>query len=562
MENLFELSKDGKSITKIFDDRTIVIIPDGIVELDLSIFYHCKSLQTLVIPKSIEKITLLFSDCEKLEDIIIDEDNSFFKSINGVLFNKDCTKLVRFPKGKKVYEYAIPQTVEVIGAHAFHDCVYLKSLEANSNSLKVIGDWAFCGCKNLLDVQLPSDMDYIGEWAFGNCFELRNINIPKGLKKISNYVFSGSKIESAIIPIGVTKICDNAFSGCKNLVSVEIPNTVESIGVASFGGCGFSHLTIPNSVKEIFHWAFHRSALQEVEIPNSVAKIGNNAFDQCVSLESCKLPISINYLAEGTFKDCTSLTSIDLPSSVIYIGEHAFENCTALKDIDLSNNILKIDYYAFGGCTNLLRINLPQNLKQLNNYAFMNCSSLEAIVSHNMSNHFISIDGVLFNKQKTILIKYPEAKKGRTYTIPNGVEHIGIYALSKCSNLEEVILSDTVIEIGDMAFLGSKNLSKIHMSENLKIIGESLFDGCISLKEITIPSNVKEIKDFVFIQDLKSLKAIHSKITNLNDVIISSACFYESEFDNVTLYVPSGTRWDYKNHPYWGQYKHIEIEDN
>ena len=125
-----------------------------------------------------------------------------------------------------------------------------------------------------------------------------------------------------------------------------------------------------------------------------------------------------------------------------------------------------------------------------------------------------------------------------------------------------MILSDTVIEIGDMAFLGSKNLSKIHMSENLKIIGESLFDGCISLKEITIPSNVKEIKDFVFIQDLKSLKAIHSKITNLNDVIISSACFYESEFDNVTLYVPSGTRWDYKNHPYWGQYKHIEIEDN
>lgn len=327
MENLFELSKDGKLITKILDNRAIVIIPDGIVELDLSLFYHCKSLQTLVIPKSIEKITLIFSDCENLEDIIVDEDNPFFKSVKGVLFNKECTKLIRFPKGKKLDDYVIPQTVEVIGEYAFDNCVHLNHLEAKSNSLKVIEDRAFCGCENLLDVQLPSEMDYIGEWAFGNCFNLRNINIPKGLKKMNDHVLSGSKIKSAIIPLGVTKICNDAFSGCKSLVSVEIPNTVESIGVAAFWGCAFSHLTIPNSVKEIFHWAFHRSALQEIDIPSSVTKIGNNAFDKCASLESCKLPNSIKYIAEGTFKDCSSLISIDLPSSIIAIGRNAFENC-------------------------------------------------------------------------------------------------------------------------------------------------------------------------------------------------------------------------------------------
>lgn len=562
MENLFELSKDGKLITKILDNRAIVIIPDGIVELDLSLFYHCKSLQTLVIPKSIEKITLIFSDCEILEDIIVDEDNPFFKSVKGVLFNKDCTKLIRFPKGKKLDNYVIPQTVEVIGEYAFDNCVHLNHLEAKSNSLKVIEDRAFCGCENLLDVQLPSEMDYIGEWAFGNCFNLRNINIPKGLKKMNDHVLSGSKIKSAIIPLGVTKICNDAFSGCKNLVSVEIPNTVESIGVAAFWGCGFSHLTIPNSVNEIFHWAFHRSALQEVEIPNSVTKIGNNAFDLCNSLKSCRLPNTINYIAEGTFNGCSSLTSIDIPSSVVAIGDHAFEDCTALRDIDLSNNITKIGYYAFGRCTSLVRVNLPQNLKQLDSHAFMNCSSLENIVSHSQSNHFASINGVLFNKQITKLVKYPAAKKDKGYKIPHGVESIETYAMSGCSYLEVIILPDTVFKIEDMAFLGSKNLTKIHMPESVEVLGESVFYDCISIKEITIPSNIREMKDFVFDKDyLKSLEAIHSKIRRVNDVTISKYCFDEADFDNVTLYVPSGTRWDYKNHPYWGQYKHIEIED-
>ena len=239
---------------------------------------------------------------------------------------------------------------------------------------------------------------------------------------------------------------------------------------------GIEEVEIPDTVTEIGSYAFHNFLeLKKINIPNSVTRIGQESFYLCKSLESVTIPNSVTSIGEYAFEDCSSLTSITIPESVTSIGYCAFDNCSSLTNITIPNSVTSIGSFAFSGCSSLTNINVSDNNK---NYS--------------------SIDGVLFNKDKTVIIQYPIKKDGTSYAIPNSVTSIGSCAFSRCSSLTSITIPNSVTSIGEYAFEDCSSLTSITIPESVTSIGYCAFDNCSSLTNITIPNSVTSIGSFAF----------------------------------------------------------------
>ena len=178
----------------------------------------------------------------------------------------------------------------------------------------------------------------------------------------------------------VTAIGERAFVRCY-LTSIDIPNSVTSIGQYAFYGCGsLTSIDIPNSVTSIGRYAFYDcSSLTSIDIPNPVPSIGDYAFYGCSSLTSIDIPNSVTSIGDYAFYDCSSLTSIDIPNSVTSIGRYAFVYCSSLTSIDIPNSVTSIDNSTFSNCTGLTSIDIPNSVTSIGNSAFFGCSSLTSI---------------------------------------------------------------------------------------------------------------------------------------------------------------------------------------
>ena len=160
------------------------------------------------------------------------------------------------------------------------------------NSVTIIADEAFAGCRGLKNVTIPNSVTEIGHRAFKGCSSLTSITIPNSVTEIGGCAFEGcSSLTSIAIPNGVTEISMSAFYGCSSLTSITIPNSVTEIGHRAFEGCSsLTSITIPNSVTEISKCAFQGcSNLTSITIPNSVTEIGGSAFKDCEKLYDVKM---------------------------------------------------------------------------------------------------------------------------------------------------------------------------------------------------------------------------------------------------------------------------------
>ena len=208
------------------------------------------------------------------------------------------------------------------------------------------------------------------------------------------------------------------------------------------------------------------AGIEEVEIPDTVTEIGSYAFHNFLELKKINIPNSVTRIGQGAFYLCNSLVSITIPNSVTSIGEYAFEDCSSLTSITISGSVTSIGYGAFSNCRSLTSITIPDSVTSIGNrtgcQAFSWCSSLTNINVSDNNKNYSSIDGVLFNKDKTVIIKYPEGKESKSYKIPNSVTSIGIYAFSDyCSSLTSITIPDSVTSIGEYAFEGCRSLTNI-----------------------------------------------------------------------------------------------------
>ena len=226
--------------------------------------------------------------------------------------------------------------------------------------------------------------------------------------------------------------------------------------------------------------------------------IGHHFFSQCRSLKYITIPNSSTAIEFEAFDFCESLTGISIPNGITAIGGSTFENCTSLTDITIPDSVMSIGCDAFSCCSSLGSITIPKNVTFIGMRAFRGCSSLKEFIVSEENTHYSSKDGVLFNKAKTILIRYPMAKPYTSYIIPDGITEIGECAFDWCESLTDITIPDSVTSIGECAFDFCENLSCITIPDSVTSIGGYAFRTCKNLKSITVPDSITTINDYVF----------------------------------------------------------------
>ncbi|MBQ8010009.1 MAG: leucine-rich repeat protein [Oscillospiraceae bacterium] len=199
-------------------------------------------------------------------------------------------------------------------------------------------------------------------------------------------------------------------------------------------------------------------------------------------------------IAHGAFADCTVLDTVTLPNSVISIGAEAFAGCTSLTTVSVPDSVTRIGTNAFENCTTLTSVAIGAGVNAIDSNILLNCTSLKEIQVAESNLYYKDIDGVLFTKDATELLIYPDGKQGE-YSIPNGVISISTSSFTNCDGLIEIEFSDTVTNIGILAFSGCDSLSSILLPKNVGIIDVYAFDGCTSLSEIMIENPQCDIYD-------------------------------------------------------------------
>ena len=228
-----------------------------------------------------------------------------------------------------------------------------------------------------------------------------------------------------------------------------------------------------------------------------VTNIGVEAFRKCTSLTSVTIPNSVTSIGELAFGFCTGLTSVTIPNSVTNIGSYAFSGCHSLTSVTIPNSVTSIGFGAFSYCTGLTSVTIPNSVTSIETEVFDGCTGLTSIdVSPNNPN-YCSIDGVLFNKDKTILVRYPPGKQG-AYAIPNSVTSIRYSAFYYCQGLTSVTIPNSVTSIGNEAFRSCFGLTSVTIPNSVTSIGEWAFSSCSGLTSVTIPNSVTSIGEWAF----------------------------------------------------------------
>lgn len=175
-------------------------LPEGLETIGIQAFCDCDSLKTVTIPSSVNSIGFgAFEWCDSLTEIKVKSNNAYFTDINGVLYNKDKTKIIQYPKAKTQTSYIIPSSVTTVGRDAFEECENLKS------------------------IILPEKLTSIEESAFSSS-GIKTIEMPAGVTTISRSAFNSSFIESIVLPNNIVKIDEMVFRNCKNLKKIFIQN--------------------------------------------------------------------------------------------------------------------------------------------------------------------------------------------------------------------------------------------------------------------------------------------------------------------------------------------------
>ena len=333
-------------------------------------------------------------------------------------------------------------------------------------------------------------------------------------------------------------LCALCFSACMNEIrefrSGDYRYTVENdeVTITQYTG-NDAEVTVPGSIKgmpviAIGSSAFHHcDNIKSVTIPDSVVRIGELAFSKCYALEHVTLGRGIREIDFSPFSFCekmiynkykngyyvgneenpylalVSMASEDAetvtihPDTVVVCGS-AMKSCSSLRELVFPDGVVSIGSFALNYCSSLETVYIPESVESIGHMAFEHCDSLLNIVVSDKSPHFKSVDGILFSHDGTRLIKYTAGQNVSSYSIPNGVLIIEDYAFENAKQLTEVVLSDSVEEIGHSAFIHCENLRNIQLGNSLKRIGGQAFGFCSSLTAITIPDSVEELSYSVF----------------------------------------------------------------
>ncbi len=381
-----------------------------IVNVPSATFYECDALQRVVLPNTVQQIA----------------EHAFY---GATMLN----------------EINLPIGVKEIGAYAFAHTVELQELSF-PQTLSSLAEGAFFA-SGLKSVMLPNSLSSVGEYVFADNYSLKDAVLPYSLQTIPRGMFEGSdSLQTISLSAQLVNIDSFAFMNCSALTTVQLPETLKTIGESAFSSTGLTEIIIPSGVVQmglsafsdnsnlnkvtilasaltkIENFTFKNCKIQELTLTSGIKTVGTYAFENN-ELQSLVLPDGIELLEEGAFK-LNRISEITMPSTLKTIEAYAFSD-NQLQKIILSANVEKLGPYAFLGNTNVSEIVLNEGLKTIGRNAFYGMTNLT------------------------------------TLTLPASLLSVDQYAFADCSNLSELIVYTSPNFLNAESFLGCTRLYEI-----------------------------------------------------------------------------------------------------
>lgn len=414
------------------------------------------------------------------------------------------------------------------------------------DGLKIIR--GFNGCENLTNITLPESIEEIGNYAFTGCCKLTKLHIPRNVKNISGDAFSQTGIVSFDLDNNnpyFTVVDGVLFSkDLKTLVAFsaatlqhyDIPCGTETIGAGAFYGCNLDTITIPDTVMSIKMSAFECSGLHEISIPDSVTEIGDLCFRGCSEMKSIRLPQKITRLGY-IISSCKKLKELDIPASVKQLSMENIVWSESLEHVYFHDGLKEITGVGPCFCSrgHIKEIRFPKTLHRLPGGMFHYSPDIKKFDIDSENPYMTVVDGALYSKDMRKLIAVPDCHR-KAFTIPEGVEEIGIFAFMNFPYIESITLPSTLKRVGHRVFDGCKALKTFCIPASVIEIDFRAFDGCKKLQRITCmaekpPKLLDRNPHWKFLHDCKKL-------------------IIEVPHDSLTLY---------RDTPGWNEVKLIEI---
>ena len=384
----------------------------------------------------------------------------------------------------------------------------VKKVEITEGITK-IGEGLFAYCGSLEKINIPNSVKEIGERAFNECSKLTEVTGGNNLERIGYEAFFDCEELKNITLSCSIKRADCIFVGCENL---------KTVGPAS--GNYNIKLKFTESLPDEL---LSNSRITEVVLPDSLKDLGSRAFESCGALKKIHLSSSITDIPENTFAYCGSLEKINIPNSVKEIGERAFSGCSKLTEVTGGNNLERIGYEAFFDCEELKNITLSCSIKRAD-CIFVGCENLKTVGpasgNYNIKLKFTESlpDELLSNSRITEVV------------LPDSLKDLGSRAFESCGALKKIHLSSSITDIPENTFAYCGSLEKINIPNSVKEIGERAFNECLKLTEVTGGNNLEKIGYEAF-ENCEKLKKIYL-LSNLQE--INGDVFYGC--NNVVIY--------------------------
>lgn len=497
-----------------------VVIPNGVWKVGSGAFSDCGELKDVKLPQELQSLgSSAFSNCYKLETITLPKG---LKVIRNRTFNY-C---------KSLTSVKIPEGVTRVEINVFKDCISLKNLEI-PDTVTYFG--GLNNCSSLTELKLPNELTYLGE--IRDCNSLIKLELPEEVTYMGDLLYCSSltklELSNKLTHLGEIRDCSSLIKlelpdtltsfggvcGCSDLTSINIPKNLTKISDESyydqsggFDGCG--SLVEIKVAEENETYFMENNALYKRDdnlieaerlvcvlknvqgsfsVLDTVKNINMDAFYGCENLTNVYIPSSVEAIPESIFKKCSNLVSIEVAeenqqyystNGVLYEKIHGkrlhrvpegYEGEFEIPDDTVCWN----SYSCFFNCGKITKLKIPASHIKINDtgWTFIGCNSMASIEVAEDNPYYSSENGVLYNKDKTRLLRILGAME--SYDMPQGIVGIGD-AFCYNDQLKSVTISGGIGYL-DCDFVGCTNLEKIVIPDSVYAIESNIFEDCTKL---------------------------------------------------------------------------------
>jgi len=443
---------------------TQVDLGQGVVEIAAGAFDWCWRLEQITLPASLEQLDCAFAGCSALEAIYVAEGNTDFCSVDGILFNMEKAKLIRYPSAMEGTSYTIPDTVTIVGERAFDCSQNLEEITLGSNVESIEG-YAFNECYGLTEFTVTDTVKTLSNDVFCWCENLESLTLGSGLEYIGPGMLRMTQVTEITVPASVTQINIEAFNDAMKLTAIHVAegNEVycsvngvlydkEKTVLIRMPGGSDGVVEIPDTVTTVGAYAYSRNEnIKSIVLPDSVTVIESCAFEDCYMATSLDLGNVIT-IGSGAFSWCGSLEKIVIPASVTEIGSNAFRECYAVKEIHFEGDaptsifdnafteVTATAYYPDGNETWTDAV--MQDYGGTLNWVAKSGGTGEDGLAWTFSDGTLIISGSGAMADYTAENPAPWSNKAESITavtVEAGVTYIGSQAFAGCENIETLV---------------------------------------------------------------------------------------------------------------------------